>query len=147
VLVRLHAAALNHRDLYVLQGGRTPPGHTFVLGSDGAGTIEAIGPGVREAGVGDHVLIYPAMRWGNKESAPGPGFDILGGPDNGTFAQYIALPLDNFRRKPDHLSWEEAAALPTSSASLSDTLIGPSLRQSSAAARRSTTTKSTTRSR
>ncbi len=114
VLVRLHAAALNHRDLYILQGGRTAPGHTFVVGSDGAGTIEAIGPGVREAGVGDQVLVYPGMNWGNKESAPGPGFEILGGPDNGTFAQYIALPLENVRRKPDHLSWEEAAALPLS---------------------------------
>jgi zinc-binding alcohol dehydrogenase/oxidoreductase len=114
VLVRLHAAALNHRDLYVLNGGRTPPGHTLVVGSDGAGTIEAIGPGVREAGVGDHVVVYPSMRWGNKENAPGPGFEVLGGVDNGTFAQYIALPLDNVRRKPDHLSWEEAAALPLS---------------------------------
>lgn len=114
VLVRVHAAALNHRDLYILQGGRTPAGHTFVLGSDGAGTIEAIGPGVREAGVGDQVLVYPSMRWGNRESAPGPGFEVLGGPDNGTFAQYIALPVENVRRKPDHLSWEEAAALPLS---------------------------------
>jgi zinc-binding alcohol dehydrogenase/oxidoreductase len=112
VLVRLHAAALNHRDLYVLQGGRTPAGHAFVVGSDGAGTVEAIGPGVREAGVGDHVLVYPSMRWGNKENAPGPDFEVLGGVDNGTFAQYIALPLENVRRKPDHLSWEEAAALP-----------------------------------
>lgn len=112
VLVRVQAAALNHRDLYMLSGGRTPPGHTFVLGSDGAGTIEAIGPGVREAGVGDQVLIYPSMRWGNRESAPGPGFEVLGGADNGTFAQYIALPVENVRRKPDHLSWEEAAALP-----------------------------------
>ncbi len=114
VLVRLQAAALNHRDLYLLQGGRTPAGHTFVLGSDGAGTIEAIGPGVREAGVGDQVLVYPAMRWGNRESAPGASFAVLGGADNGTFAQYIALPLENVRRKPDHLSWEEAAALPLS---------------------------------
>ncbi len=114
VLVRLQAAALNHRDLYMLQGGRTPAGHTFVLGSDGAGTIEAIGPGVREAGVGDQVLVYPSMRWGNREGAPDPGFEVLGGADNGTFAQYIALPLENVRRKPDHLSWEEAAALPLS---------------------------------
>ncbi len=114
VLVRLHAAALNHRDLYLLQGGRTPEGHAFVVGSDGAGTVEAIGPGVREAGVGDQVLVFPSMRWGNKESAPGPGFEVLGGADNGTFAEYIALPLENVRRKPDHLSWEEAAALPLS---------------------------------
>ena len=114
VLVRLHAAALNHRDLFLVQGARTPDGHTFVIGSDGAGVIEAIGPGVREAGVGDEVLVFPSMRWGNRESAPGPAFEVLGGVDNGTFAQYVALPIENVRRKPDHLSWEEAAALPLS---------------------------------
>ncbi len=112
VLVRLHAAALNHRDLYLLQGGRTPPGHSFIVGSDGAGEVAAVGEGVTDVAQGDPVLVYPSMRWGNRQDAPGPGFDVLGGVDNGTFAQYIALPAENVRRKPDHLSWEEAAALP-----------------------------------
>lgn len=112
ILIRLHAAALNRRDLAVLQGIRTPPGHSFVLGSDGAGEVAAVGEGVPDVAEGDAVLVYPAMRWGNRQDAPGPGFDVLGGVDNGTFAQYIVLPAENVRRKPDHLSWEEAAALP-----------------------------------
>jgi zinc-binding alcohol dehydrogenase/oxidoreductase len=112
VLIRLHAAALNHRDLYMLQGGRTPPGHAFILGSDGAGEVAAVGADVTDFAEGDAVLVYPSMRWGNRQDAPGPDFDVLGGADNGTFAQYIALPAGNVRRKPDHLSWEEAAALP-----------------------------------
>jgi NADPH:quinone reductase-like Zn-dependent oxidoreductase len=65
--------------------------------------------------VGDAVLVYPSMRWGNRQDAPGPGFEVLGGVDNGTFAQYIVLPAENVRRKPDHLAWEEAAALPLAS--------------------------------
>jgi zinc-binding alcohol dehydrogenase/oxidoreductase len=112
VLIRLRAAALNHRDLYMLQGGRTPPGHSFILGSDGAGEVAAVGADVADVAEGDPVLVYPSMRWGNHQNAPGPDFDVLGGTDNGTFAQYILLPAENVRRKPDHLSWEEAAALP-----------------------------------
>lgn len=114
VRVRLHAAALNHRDLYLLQGGRTPPGHAFVIGSDGAGEIDVVGADVEDVAVGDAVVVYPAMRWGHRQDAPGPGFEVLGGVDDGTFAQYIVLPTENVRRKPEHLSWEEAAALPLS---------------------------------
>lgn len=111
VRVRLRAAALNHRDLYLVQGGRTPAGHAFVIGSDGAGKIDAIGAGVEGVHVGQEVVVYPAMRWGEREDAPGPGFEVLGGADNGTFAQYIVLPAGNVRPKPGHLSWVEAAAL------------------------------------
>src|SRR5262245_22779737 len=105
VLIRLIAAALNHRDLAVLQGARTPPGYSFVPGSDGAGEVAAVGEEVTDFAVGDAVLIYPSMRWGNRQDAPGPGFEVLGGVDNGTFAQYIVLPAENVRRKPDHLAW------------------------------------------
>jgi NADPH:quinone reductase-like Zn-dependent oxidoreductase len=112
VLVRLHAVALNRRDLAVLQGARTPAGNSFVLGSDGAGEVAAVGADVTDMAEGDAVLVYPAMRWGNRQDAPGPGFDVLGGVDNGTFAPYVVLPAENVRRKPEHLSWEEAAALP-----------------------------------
>jgi zinc-binding alcohol dehydrogenase/oxidoreductase len=115
VLIRIHAVSLNRRDLAVIQGGRTPAGHSFIVGSDGAGEVTAVGPEVTDFTVGDSVIVYPSMRWGNRQDAPGPGFDVLGGVDNGTFAQYIVLPAENVRRKPDHLSWEEAAALPLAS--------------------------------
>ncbi len=111
VLVRLHAAALNHRDLYMIAGGRTPATHSFVVGSDGAGVVEAIGAGVQSVGVGERVLIFPTLNWGPRQDAPGADFDILGGSRDGTLAEYIALPAANVYRKPEHFSWAEAAAL------------------------------------
>lgn len=113
LLVHLHAAALNHRDLYVI-GGRTPTDRAFTPGSDGAGVVAAVGPGVEGVAVGVEVLIFPTLNWGEGEAAPGPDFGILGGPSNGTLAEYIALPAANVRSKPAHLSWQEAAALPLS---------------------------------
>lgn len=114
VRVRLHAAALNHRDLYLIAGARTPASHAFTPGSDGAGVIDAVGPDVRERTVGDEVLIFPTLHWGEREVAPGPTFDILGGSTDGTLAEYLVLPATNVYPKPAHLSWEEAAALPLS---------------------------------
>jgi len=111
VRVRLRAAALNHRDLYMIAGTRTPAGHAFTPGSDGAGLIDAMGPDVRERAVGDGVLVFPTLHWGEQDAAPGPAFDILGGPTDGTLAEYLVLSATNLYPKPAHLSWEEAAAL------------------------------------
>lgn len=101
VYVRLKAASLNKRDYWITQGKY--PGLVFplVLGSDGAGLI-----GDRE------VVINPGLNWGEMESHFGPGFKIIGMPDNGTLAQYVKVPEVNLYDKPAHLSWNEAAALP-----------------------------------
>ena len=60
VLVRIEAAALNHLDLYMVGGlpGITivPP---FVVGSDGAGIVEAVGAEVSHVRPGDRVAINP----------------------------------------------------------------------------------------
>jgi NADPH:quinone reductase-like Zn-dependent oxidoreductase len=58
------------------------------------------------------VVIYPSLRWGIFESHPGPDFEILGGPTDGTYAQFIRIPAENIFPKPPHLSFEEAAAFP-----------------------------------
>lgn len=39
-------------------------------------------------------------------------FRILGGPDDGTYAEYLAIPAINLYPKPARLSWQEAAAFP-----------------------------------
>ena len=46
------------------------------------------------------------------ESAPSAAFRILGGPDNGTYAEYICISAENVFPKPGALSFEEAAAFP-----------------------------------
>jgi zinc-binding alcohol dehydrogenase/oxidoreductase len=57
-------------------------------------------------------VILPSLGWGGGEAAPEPGFRILGGPDDGTYAELIAIPAANVFPRPSRLSWEEAAALP-----------------------------------
>lgn len=111
VVVRLKAAALNHRDLYITKGQYAGLRFPIILGADGTGEVAQGGQG---AGVepGDTVIIYPALDWGDDPRAQGPRFRILGLPDNGTFAEFVKVPAANVFPCPAHLSVEEAAALP-----------------------------------
>lgn len=110
VVVALRAAAVNRRDLWVARyHGYCPLPVT--LGSDGAGTVVAVGDGVTQVRVGAEVVIDPTLGWGPHEDWPGPAFDILGAPTPGTFAEMVAVPADNVHPRPPRLSWAEAAAL------------------------------------
>ncbi len=111
VVVALRAAALNRRDVFVRKGVAKVP-LPLTPGSDGAGVVHAVGPGVTGVAEGDEVVILPSLGWGDDPRAPGPGFRILGGPDQGTYAQQIVIPAANVFAKPARLSWHEAAALP-----------------------------------
>lgn len=111
-VVRLKAAALNHRDLWIHQGLYKGIKLPIILGSDGAGVVTAVGSQADEAWLGRDVIINPSLDWGDNPAAQGPAFRILGLPDNGTFAEQIAIPVANLAAKPAHLSWEQAAALP-----------------------------------
>ncbi|WP_269409476.1 zinc-binding dehydrogenase [Lentibacillus daqui] len=110
VIVRLKVAGLNHRDLFIptRRGQETD---ALVLGSDGAGTIESVGTGVTQFAQGDEVIINPSLRWNENSVAPPASFDILGMPDNGTFAEKIVLSADQVEKMPQHLTWEEAGVL------------------------------------
>ena len=105
VVVELKAAAVNRRDLLV----RNPPGPAYqfelpvIPGSDGAGV---------RRDTGEEVVIYPGLGWGSGTDAAGPDWRILGGPDNGTYAELVKVPEENVFPKPARLSWEEAAAFP-----------------------------------
>jgi len=103
MLVRLRAAALNRRDVFITQG--LYPGIELprTLGSDGAGVIEA---------TGEQVVIDPMLGWGDDPHLWAANASILGMPHDGTFAQYVAVPKVNVYSKPAHLSMEEAAAIP-----------------------------------
>jgi S-(hydroxymethyl)glutathione dehydrogenase / alcohol dehydrogenase len=56
VRVRLRAAGVCHSDLSILEGRIASP-VPVVLGHEGAGVVDAVGPGVRSVAVGDHVVI------------------------------------------------------------------------------------------
>jgi zinc-binding alcohol dehydrogenase/oxidoreductase len=111
-VVALRAAALNHRDAWIRKGqyaGITLP---IILGSDGAGEVAAVGDGVDRSQIGRHVVINPSLRWGSDSRVQGPGYRILGLPDNGTYAGLVKVPAENLFDKPDALAWEAAAAIP-----------------------------------
>lgn len=110
VIVKIKTAGLNHRDLFIpnRHNENDPP---VVLGSDGAGVIDAVGANVKNVKVGDEVIINPALGWENNSAVPPEGFEITGFPFNGTFSEYITIPAKNAVQKPKHLSWEEAGVL------------------------------------
>ena len=115
VVVRLRAAALNHRDLWIRKGryaGITLP---VILGSDGAGEVAQTGAGVDSKWRGRDVVIDPSFNWGNDERAQGPDFQILGLPRDGTYAELVKVPAEHLHERPPHLSFEEAAAVPLAS--------------------------------
>jgi NADPH:quinone reductase-like Zn-dependent oxidoreductase len=100
-LVRIKAAALNHRDVFITQGLYPNINLPCILGADGAGEFE-----------GRSVLIDPTIGWGADERVWNSSASILGVPLPGTFAEYVCVPRENVHAKPEHLSVEEAAALP-----------------------------------
>src|SRR5262244_4597107 len=115
VVVRLKAAALNHRDVWIRSGTGAYAGgfkQRVILGSDGAGEVLSMGSGGQASLVGQAVVINPSLDWGEADLAQGPNFRILGLPDDGTYAQMIRVPVANIHKKPAGLSFEEAAAIP-----------------------------------
>jgi zinc-binding alcohol dehydrogenase/oxidoreductase len=111
VIVELRAASLNRRDPWIW----TTPAYCPVpvtLGSDGAGVVVERGRGVTSPALGDEVVIYPTIGWPDGAELPGDGFDILGGPTEGTFAERVRVPATSTFPRPQRLSWVEAGALP-----------------------------------
>jgi NADPH:quinone reductase-like Zn-dependent oxidoreductase len=117
VRVRVRAAGVNQLDTWVRRG---VPGHTFPLplipGADGAGEIDALGPGVRDVEVGTAVVILPGVSCSVCESCQS-GFDqlcrryqILGEARDGTCAEFVVVPLANIAPKPARLDFAHAAS-------------------------------------
>ncbi len=101
VLIRVEAAGVGAWDPYEREGRfveimGTKPTFPYVLGTDGAGTIAAVGKDVTRFKEGDRV--YGAE---------------LANPKGGFYAQYAAVKADNASLIPGHLTIEQAAVLPT----------------------------------
>lgn len=112
VVVRVKAAALNHRDVWIKGGQYAGLKFPITPGSDASGVVHEVGSGVDPEWRDQKVVINPSFDWGHHEKAQEPKFSILGLPRNGTLAEYISVPVTQLAPKPAHLSWEEAAALP-----------------------------------
>ena len=112
VVVKIKAAALNHRDEWSRKGLYPNLKNGVILGSDGAGIVESVGSERHSHWIGKEIIINPAINWGSSQLAQSKNFEILGMPRNGTLAEYVSVPVDRVHEKPSHLSWEEAGALP-----------------------------------
>jgi len=115
ILVQLKAAALNHRDVWIRMGMQMADRLPLIPGSDGAGLVAEVGQGTDHLKVGEAVVINPSLNWGDRENRPSLSFKILGGPDPGTYAEYVVVPVENVFPKPSPLSFDEAAAVPLAS--------------------------------
>lgn len=111
-LVKIHFAALNHRDEWIRQGQYAKIQLPAILGSDGCGTVEQVSNEEDRHWLGKKVIINPNIHWGNDTRFQSRDYQILGMPAQGTLAEYVAVDMDRPNEKPAHLSMEQAAALP-----------------------------------
>ncbi|MGH7522138.1 MAG: zinc-binding dehydrogenase [Gemmatimonadales bacterium] len=118
--VAIRATALNHLDLFVAEGlPGTAERFPFVVGADGAGLVETVGPGVTSVQPGDRVMLNPGIsdytcefcRAG--EHSLCVNYRLLGEHLPGTMAELVTVPAHNVARVPNlspPLTWAEAAA-------------------------------------
>ncbi|WP_242926972.1 quinone oxidoreductase family protein [Pontibacter vulgaris] len=111
-IVQVKAAALNHRDVWIQYGRYFTKEYPAILGSDCAGIVTEVGEGVDKSWLGQEVVVDPSSDWGDNPRAQGGNFKVLGMPEDGAFAEYVKVRAANLHKKPAHLSFEEAAALP-----------------------------------
>ena len=119
VRVRIRAAAFNHLDRFTLAG---IPGvaveRPHVLGSDGAGTVDAVGGGSTDLAPGTKVLINPGIADGTCDACQRGqesfcrNFRILGEHTQGTATSFVVVPARNLRPLPERWSFEQGAAAP-----------------------------------
>ncbi|MCC0805734.1 MULTISPECIES: NAD(P)-dependent alcohol dehydrogenase [unclassified Methylobacterium] len=112
VTVRLRASSLNYHD-YAVVSGMWGPSEARVPMSDGAGEVEAVGPGTNEFAVGDRVVstFFPTWLEGAPEvegfaTVPGDGVD-------GYARERVTVPATAFTRAPVGWDHAEAATLTT----------------------------------
>jgi len=113
VALRMRAASLNYRDLLMVRGHYDPRQPLPLIPcSDGVGEVIAVGHGVDRVRTGDRVCPIFAQRWVGGGPDRVKQRSTLGGPLGGTLAEVVVLDAEGVVPAPDHLTDEEAAALP-----------------------------------
>lgn len=114
VLVRLKAAALNYRDLMVVQGRYSRGGMepNRVPMSDGAGEIAEVGDGMEEWQVDDRVAGLFMQDWLGGEVEARYADSAMGGAIDGVLSEHRIFEAHGVIRLPEHLSFAEGATLP-----------------------------------
>ncbi len=117
VLVNIQVAALNRVDVTVRRGwAGLKLELPHIPGCDGAGVVAAIGPGVTQLAVGDHVVINANLGCGKCEYCLAGqdnmcrNWHLLGETVKGTYAEYLALPERQLYKLPADFNLRAAAA-------------------------------------
>jgi NADPH:quinone reductase-like Zn-dependent oxidoreductase len=116
VRIKVEAASMNHLDLWVRRGLPIEITMPHIGGSDIAGTVDALGPGVEGVMVGTRVVVDPSLdyRWydgpGRGPTFEDPRFRILGEHTQGGFAEFVVVPAANLLELPAGFSAATAAA-------------------------------------
>lgn len=126
ILIRMHAASLNYRDLMVAEGryGAELPLPMIPL-SDGAGEVVGIGEGVTRFVVGDRACPTFSSNWTGGAPRAEHLPTSLGGFVDGVLAQYVICDEEVAVKPPSHLSFEQAACLPCAAVTAWSALYGP----------------------
>jgi NADPH:quinone reductase-like Zn-dependent oxidoreductase len=116
VRIKVHAAAMNHLDLWIRRGLPLKITMPHIGGSDLAGVVDAVGPGVAGVELGARVVVDPSLDYDWYQGTPsGPGlpdkeFRIIGEHTQGGFAEYCVVPAQNLLEIPEGVPFETAAA-------------------------------------
>lgn len=111
-LVKIKAVALNRRDDWIREGKYPNIKTGGIMGSDGAGIVESVFDDENKDWVGKEVVINPNIDWGANPDVQSGKYTILGMPVDGTFAEYVVVPVDRLHHKPFHMDLLQAATLP-----------------------------------
>jgi NADPH:quinone reductase-like Zn-dependent oxidoreductase len=126
VLVRIHAASLNYRDLMAAKNLYGAPHPGIVALSDGAGEIVELGSQVSRWKVGDRVAAAYYPTWHAGRIKPEHEHDSLGVHGNdGVLAEYAVLPASGIVAIPPSLSYEAASTLPCAAVTAWNALFEP----------------------
>lgn len=118
VLVRITAAALNHRDLYIRQNLYPAISFSTPLLADGCGIVLPYPNPTADAqsiAASTRVILNPSRGWLSDPAGPEKSFAVLGGTAStplGTLQELVAVSAHHVEVAPEHLSDSEAAALP-----------------------------------
>jgi NADPH:quinone reductase-like Zn-dependent oxidoreductase len=116
VRIAVRAAAVNHLDLWVRRGLPFEIPMPHIGGSDLAGVVDSVGPGVDGIQRGKRMVVDPSLdyHWydgaGADPDLPPPEFRIIGEHTQGGFAEYCVVPAANLLEIPDSVPFETAAA-------------------------------------
>ena len=130
ILVSVKACGINHLDLFLRAGAVPNIPMPHICGSEVAGVVEAVGPGVESPAVGDRVAVQPfyfcgACRWCLRgEESLCEAADIAGMMNQGGYAARMVAPASSTVAIPAEVSFEDAAAVPLSMLTAWHMLVG-----------------------